>query len=764
MRMLSLIASLIPYLLLWVGVAMGQPGKPYHADKISLNGTWRDAYLYSLPLTRIEDFQIRTELDPVYVDAVLRAELKLRTFETTIPSSVRIEGFLFDAEGKEIPLKGFHAEPSLAGEYPVLVILTSPVKNPRKWTAETPYLYSLVIRLRQAEKIVQEFKTAIGFRQVEIAGMTLRINGVPIEIRGVVTAQTISTAAGESRDNHWIQEIRLLKEANINAIRSRWLPLEEKFLNLCDQHGIYVIPDVPYGRTKEEDPRYLPDDLTQQTKVIVDQHTNHPSVILWHAVSKNPPTAINLGGGRVALWLREHDPTRPVAVCSNVADPAKYGNTVTDLHYDPLTHVEFKEIYPTPVLFGEFHAVPDEIDRLRDKGFVETWGRSLQLEWTRFMERSWYVAGGLICGWDDGSVNGNLSLIQRTAEDSKLQKKPVYYYIRKAYAPVGLALRTPSFSAGRLNATLKVVNRYNFVNLDGFVFQWEICKESKVVASGREGYRVSPRSTFYFPLAFSVPQGADHLAFSILDPEGYCIVDQEFPLPSELTASSTDEILKKVGLQTTGPISLSPASGKLIMDKYQAICVASHQLCVNDRGGKELFTLKGFAMQPEKSRWTTMQVEPIQYLPAQGKTHSLSIPFMVKGNLIDKSKEWLISGAIRVEFGQSWIRFTYSFSSDRECVFPEAGLRLKLSSLLTQLSWNRDALNLATPKEWADNTLEQHISLKVLQAVISKRRLHWLSLEGENHMLLLIPFRSIDEYPDWRFAGRSCHQRFPFGW
>ena len=291
-----------------------------------------------------------------------------------------------------------------------------------------------------------------------------------------------------------------------------------------------------------------------------------------------------------------------------------------------------------------------------------------------------------------------------------------------------------------MNATLKVVNRYNFVNLDGFVFQWEISKESKVVSSGRERYRVSPRSTFYFPLAFSVPQAADHLAFSILDPEGYCIVDQEFPLPSELTSSSTDEILKKVGLQTTGPISLSPASGKRIMNEYQAICVANHQLCVNDHGGKELFTLNGFAMQPEKSSWTTMQVEPIQYLPAQGKTHSLSIPFTVKGNLIDKSKEWLISGTIRVEFGQSWIRFTYSFSSDRECVFPEAGLRLKLSSLLTQLSWNRDALNLATPKEWADNTLEQHISLKVLQAVISKRRLHWLSLEGENHMLLLIPF------------------------
>ena len=253
-------------------------------------GIWRDVSLYSLPLTRIEDFWIRTELDPVYVDAVLRAELKLLTAEMTSPSSVRVDGFLYDAEGKEIQLKGFHAEPNLAGNQPVLVTLASPVKNPRKWTAETPYLYSLVIRLQQAEKIVQEFKTAIGFRQVEVVGMTLRVNGVPIEIRGVVdNGYKFRLAVGENRENHWVREIRLLKEANINAIRSRRLPLEENFLNLCDQHGIYVIPDIPNVAAQEEDSRLSADDPHRQTKAIVDQHKNHPSVILWHIGQQESP-------------------------------------------------------------------------------------------------------------------------------------------------------------------------------------------------------------------------------------------------------------------------------------------------------------------------------------------------------------------------------------------------------------------------------------------------------------------------------------------
>jgi hypothetical protein len=706
-------------------------------------GIWRDVYLYSLPLTRIEDFWIWTDLDPVYVDAVVRAELKLRTTEMTSPSNVRVDGFLYDAEGKEILLKGFHAEPTFAENGPVLVMMASPVKNPRKWTAETPYLYSLVIRLQQAGKIVQEFETRIGFRQVEVVGMTLRVNGVPIEIRGVATTPPNGTSTGKNWDSSWVQEIRLLKEANINAIRSRRLPLEENFLNLCDQYGIYVISDIPnvWALGKYSPPSA--DEPASRARAILDQYKNHPSVILWHLEHPSPPIRPVPGEDRAISWLRENDPTRPVAISSNRANSKEIGNGVTDLHYDPMSHVEFKEIYPTPVLFGEYHAVPEEVGRLKDEGFVESWGKSLQLEWERFRDRSYFVVGGFLCCWNESPVKGNLRLHQRGILDSQRQAKPVYPYIRSAYAPVLLSLRNPSFIAGRLNATLRVINKFNFTNLDGFTFQWELTKEGKVVSSGHERYRVSPRSTSFFPLSFSTREGADHILLSVWDPAGHRIVDKDFPLPSALSSSSIEELLKKAGVQTTAAVAISAGTNIVVQEAYQASWGTDGPLLIQDQSGNELLAINGVTMQPEKSSWTTMQVEPIQYLPTQYGTRFLSIPFTIKGSLIDKSKEWLISGAIRVEFGQSWVRITYSFNSDRECVIPEAGLRLKLSSLLTQLSWNRDALNLVGPKERGESSLKQHVPLSVLQSAMSKRKLYWLSLEGESTTLLLIPVGSL---------------------
>ena len=92
--------------------------------------------------------------------------------------------------------------------------------------------------------------------------------------------------------------------------------------------------------------------------------------------------------------------------------------------------------------------MPDEIERLKDKGFVESWGKSLQLEWERFRDRSYFVVGGFLCCWNDCSVKGNLGSRSVGSLDSQRQTKPVYPYIRKAYAPVVLSLRNPSFSQG----------------------------------------------------------------------------------------------------------------------------------------------------------------------------------------------------------------------------------------------------------------------------------------------------------------------------
>jgi Glycosyl hydrolases family 2, TIM barrel domain/Glycosyl hydrolases family 2 len=678
--------------------------------------------------------------------------MKLQGGDAASEHHAAVEGSLSDAEGKELPLPSLRSEVTLAGRNPTPVELASVVENPRKWTAETPYLYSLVLRLKIDGRLVQEFKNTVGFRQVEVQGSRIMVNGVPIGIRGVVTTRANPNDAGESREKIFAREIRLLKEANINTIRSHTTPLEEDFLNLCDREGIYVMPDVPYVWVPEGDFRYLTDGLVSRAREVFEQHKNHPSVILWHVGNENPPTTAYLGGGQAARWLHETDPTRPVGICRNFADPKELGTEFSDLHYDPMTYPEFREITTVPIIFGEFHAVPNEIERLQDKGFVETWGRSLQQEWAAFQHRYYYVDGGLICCWDDGIVNGNLGANQWGVVDSKRQPKPVHYYIRKAFAPVKVELANPSIAAGNLTASVKVSNFYNFINLDGFKFDWELKKAGQTVATAHADYRVEPMANFFFPLSMNAASGADRLRVSVHDADGYSVQEEEFPLPVQAASASVDDLLRKIGVSESKPLSLKQAAAGVHAGSFTADWDAKPSIHITDRAGRELVTLIGFAMHAEKSGWTRMEVGPATYQPPTIQHDSVVIPFSVTGNTKDKKTPWLLPGTINVDFGEASMRVTYTLEPSSAISIPEAGISLQLGGQLARLSWSRDALSATAPKNWAEGSLEKNIPLSTLQTTGSKRRIYWVSAESDGATVLLVP---LEPTTNLRPGGKS---------
>ncbi len=708
-------------------------------DAYFLGGLWRSVYLYSLPADRIEDFWIRTEFDPVYRNAVLRVQAKLQGGDASTERHATLEGSLRDADGKEIALPALRTDVTLAGKEITPVELASVVGDPHKWTAETPYLYSLLLRLKINGHIVQEFKNTVGFRQVEIQGSRIVVNGVPIGIRGIVTTRANPDNAPESREDVFAREIRLLKEANINTIRSHTTPLEEDFLDRCDRAGIYVIPDVPYVWVPEGDFRYLTDEVVARAREVFEQHKNHPSVILWHVGNENPPTTAYLGGGQAARWLHETDPTRPVGICRNSADPKELGTGFSDLHYDPMTYPEFREITTVPIVFGEFHAVPNEIDRLKDAGFVETWGRSLQQEWAAFQHRYYYVVGGLICCWDDGIVNGNFGANQWGVVDSKRQAKPVHYYIRKAFAPVKVELAKPVITGGKLTANVKITNSYNFSNLDGFKFDWTLEKSHEAVSTLPSYYRVEPMTNFFFPLAMHAVTGADRLRVSVYDADGYSIQEDEFPLPVTAMSSSINDLLKRVGITDATPVQLKGGTSHLRTSTFSAAWAAGPALHVKERNGRDLLTLNGFAMRPENSSWTSMNVKTVEYQPATVKSNAVLIPFFVTGNTKNKKSEWQIRGTIAVEFAESSLRVSYTLVPTSPVAIPEAGIRLQLGGQFSHLSWNRDALWSVPPRGSVEGTLEQHVALPRLQQTGSKRRVYWISLDSNGTNALLVP-------------------------
>jgi len=645
----------------------------YDTDDVwFLGGIWRDVYLYSLPATRIDDYELRTELDPQYRDAVLRAYLKLRSGAGT--HNITVEGELFDTSGARVPVRGFSATAMLAGIAVQPISIAGAVPNPRKWTAETPYLYSVLLRLKADGQTVQEFRQALGFRQVEVKGRSLLVNGVPIKIRGVVTTRANPNDAGEPREKIFAREIKLLKEGNINAIRSHTTPLEEDFLDLCDRHGIYILPDVPNVWVNEYDFRYLAEGAVQRAREIFDQHKNRTSVIAWHIGNENGQSSGFLGMGRAGTWLHENDPTRPVVVCQNRADPLELGTVINDLHYYPMSHEQFRNPSATPVLFGEFHALPEEIARLKDLGFVETWGRSLQLEWAEFEKRDW-VVGGLICCWDDGSVNGNLGPRQWGVVDSRRQAKAVHPHIRKVFAPVQITLES---------GQLAVRNRNAFTDLEGFRFRWTLFSGAKQIASGEESWRVKPGSVGRFPLKLG---SADRIAVEVFDAEGYSINSDEFRLQ---------------------PVSTAPP------------LAAKKRL-----PGQPAVEVVGIVIQKGVSKGPNEPIGAVHYANRRTEANTTILPFTVGDKL---------EGAITIEPE----RISYRVKVNQDVAVRECGLQIRVPPEFGRLAVNRDTLWTGTTlEEMSASEFARIVSLRSVNWVAwvsPKQRLVAVPLEGKTNL------------------------------
>lgn len=690
----------------------------YDTDDVwFLGGIWRSVYLYSLPAARIDDYWIRTELDRDYRDAVLRARVTLRSAGAVRDASV--EGELYDSSGSTVPLGNFRAQLPLGGREAIPVELAAHVPGPRKWTAETPSLYSLLLRLRVGNTVVHEFRTTVGFRQVEVRGASILLNGVPITIRGVVTTRANPTDADEPREQMFAREIRLLKEGNINAIRSHTTPLEEDFLDLCDRHGIYVIPDVPDVWVNEYDFRYLTDGNVLRAREIFEQHKNRASVIAWHIGNENGLSSVYRGMGQAALWLHEADTTRPVMICSNRADLAEFGTAINDQHYSPMTREEFLKPAAAPVVFGEFHALPEEIARLRDRGFVETWGRSFQLEWAEFRKRPW-VAGGLICCWDDGSVNGDPGPRQWGVVDSKRQAKAVHYHIRKVFSPVQLALESVELQDGRVIANVAVQNEFNFTDLSGFRFQWRFTAFGKELRAGEEKWRVQPGNSARMEIAVELPGIPDRLEVSVIDTEGYAVQSESFPLRGTIRpAQDAREILSRIGAGEERSRAL-----------LRVRATSQGELTVTDAKGAELMRVQSLLFQRGRSREANVPIGALTCGEPAMRSESWSVPCSVEGK---------VAGSMVLELKPGTAHVSWNVTAAEELALREAGTVVRVAPAFTRLSWNRDSLWNAGEPGTHDGPLETNVPIEKFTAGISRRNIYWAEWKDSDRALLLIP-------------------------
>ena len=349
-------------------------------------GIAREVYLYSRPNAHMEDFRVVTDLDASYKDATL-------SFDASLINAVgkKLGLTLKDAQGKDIWSKTLAVDNNRAN-------VSFTVRNPYKWTAETPYLYTLYMTLTEPDgKVIEVIPQKVGFRKVEIRNRQLLVNGQPILIKGADRHEMDPNGGYVVPLERMIQDIQIMKQMNINAVRTSHYPDDPRWYDLCDEYGIYLVAEanveghgMMYGRTPlARNPEYEKAHL-ERNKSNVITYKNHPSIIVWSMGNED-------GDGQNFVtcykWIKEYDKTRPVQYEGATGSPDH-----CDIHcpmyadYGAMERHE-KGNDPRPMIECEYaHAMGNS-----EGGFKEYWD---------IIRANRSVQGGFIWDFVDQAVYG----------------------------------------------------------------------------------------------------------------------------------------------------------------------------------------------------------------------------------------------------------------------------------------------------------------------------------------------------------------------
>lgn len=294
------------------------------------SGIHRDVYLYATEQIRIRDFGVRTELSADFREAELLIEPKLAVYGQQNAQGYTIQAELWDAEGKSVLDTALiqDAVPVLNKDYKAGVLndrtpqrgarkfgwLRTRVNQPLLWTAETPNLYTLQLKLVDSSgKVAETIRTRIGFRKIEIRDGRFLVNGRAVRFRGVNRHEHDPQLARVMTEERMIQDILLMKQANINAVRTSHYPNVSRWYELCDEYGLYVMDEADIEEHGlrgylASDPEWHAAFLDRAVRMAM-RDRNHPCVVVW---SMGNESGYGPNFAAISAWLKDFDPTRPI--------------------------------------------------------------------------------------------------------------------------------------------------------------------------------------------------------------------------------------------------------------------------------------------------------------------------------------------------------------------------------------------------------------------------------------------------------------------
>ena len=452
-----------------------------------LSGIYRDVCLRAAPAVHVRDFWVRTELDAAYRDAMLKVRVNVRNTSDQDAVDCAVEAKLFDADGKP------HCAEPVSGKLTVeaggegTLELEREVPDPEKWSDEHPYLYTLLIVLKdETGRVVQVERTELGFRTVEVKDGQLCVNGVPIVIKGVNRHEHDPDTGHTLTTESMIEDIRLMKQFNINAVRTSHYPDDPRWYDLCDRYGIYLFDEANIethgvGDRLTKDPKWETAFVERAVRMVA-RDKNHPCVIVW---SLGNESGYGPNHDAIADWIHANDPTRPV-------------------HYQPAERAPIVDIlgpmYPSVDRIVEMAREPEETRPVVMCEYAHSMGNSTGnlKEYWEAIERYKRLQGGFIWDWVDQGIR------QKTDEGEEWfayggdfgdepndgpfcingligpdrTPHPGLWEYKKMLEPV--RVDPVDLTIGKV----RIFNRYLFSDLSGLDMSWTLTADGETLQSG----------------------------------------------------------------------------------------------------------------------------------------------------------------------------------------------------------------------------------------------------------------------------------------
>lgn len=450
-------------------------------DFFRYSGVGRDCYLYARDKKRIEDIRVTPDLDSEYKNGSLNIALQLK-------GNGKINLTLKDASGKEVAT----AQATKGNA-------TIEVENPHKWTAETPYLYTLYASLEGSDEVIP---VKVGFRKVEMKNAQLLVNGQPILIKGANRHELDPDGGYVISPERMIQDIQIMKQFNLNAVRTCHYPDNNLWYELCDQYGIYVVAEAnieSHGMGYGEETLAKRDDYTlahmERNQRNVQRSFNHPSVIIW---SLGNEAGYGPNFEKAYDWIKAEDPSRLV----QYEQAGRTGKTdiycPMYLGYDRSEAYSKDEQYQKPLIQCEYaHAMGNS-----EGGFKEYWDLirkypkyqggfiwdfvDQSIRWTGKDGKMIYAYGGDFNRFDASDQNFcDNGLISPDRVPNPHMYEVGYFYQNIWTSPVDIK-----------NGEISIYNENFFRDLSAYYLEWQLLKGGKVMRSGRvEDLNVAPQQS-----------------------------------------------------------------------------------------------------------------------------------------------------------------------------------------------------------------------------------------------------------------------------